>query len=83
MLARLMADGRYHYRLASSPGPGPGPLLQILIDGTDDVPSFAETSATPAEHEEWIGLLRRSGFEVRVVDVDEATFRPPGPRSAR
>ena len=77
MLARLMDDGRYHYRMAMSPGPGPGPLLKISIAGTDEIPSFADTSATPDQHEEWIQLLRRRGFEVRVVEVDEASLRSP------
>ena len=76
MLARLLADGRYHYRMKTSPGPGPGPLYRIEIAGTDEFPSFAETSATPAEHEEWIRYLRSSGLEVCLVEVDEESLRP-------
>lgn len=79
MFARLMHDGRYHYRLWGSPGPGPGPLLRVTIAGTDEFPSFDGTSATPDQHAAWIGLLERRGLEVRVVEVDEATRPPRGP----
>ena len=77
MLTRLMEDGKYHYNLRMSPGPGPGPLYKIIIAGTNETPSFSDTSATPQEHEEWIEFLRRSGFEVRLIEVDEASHSRP------